>query len=279
MSIYTYLERFLEILTKIEPSVRELLKLRLTGDEGSLLMIVNISIKLFVILAVIQTIQLLFILMRAPEGATPYSRRKPGGKKILILGDSTAVGTGAQSPEYTIAGRFAADFPFADIVNLGVNGSKTSGMLQQLKIVEDETFDLVVILSGGNDVLVLNTESGLKRTLASVLEITNKLSNHQTVVLFYGTNGTTTSLPSIFQPFFTRKFKKIETAFEQACKNQDVPFIELFSNVEINPFKEDPRVYFSPDGIHPSDLGYQMWYKKMWQVFVEKKIPVFEILK
>lgn len=279
MHIYTYIEQFLEILTRIEPLIREILKLRLTGDEGSLLMIVNISVKLFIALTFIQTIQLLLILMRAPEGAVPYSRRRLGGKKILILGDSTAVGTGAQSPEYTIAGRFAADFPFSDIINLGVNGSRASGMLQQLKEVEGETFDLVVILSGGNDVLVLNTESGLKRTLTSVLEITNKMSNHQTVVLFYGTNGTTASLPSIFQPFFTRKFRKIEKGFEQACKNQDVPFIELFSNVEINPFKEDPRVYFSPDGIHPSDLGYQMWYKKMWEVFVEKKIPVFEILK
>ena len=279
MNIYTYIEQFLEILTRIEPPIREILKLKLTGDEASLFMIINISVKLFIVLAIIQTIQLLFVLMRAPEGATPYSRRKPGGKKILILGDSTAVGTGAQSPEYTIAGRFAADFPFADIINLGVNGSRTSGMLQQLKVVEGETFDLVVILSGGNDVLVLNTESGLIKTLSSVLEIANKVSNHQTVVLFYGTNGATSSLPSIFQPFFTRKFRKIETAFVQACKDQEVPFIELFSNDEINPFREDPHLYFSTDGIHPSDLGYQMWYKKMWQVFLDKKIPVFEILK
>lgn len=279
MNITIYLEKFFGILTQIEPAISEILKIKLTGYEEPLFMILNISVKIFILITFVQTIQLLFVLMRAPVGAIPYSRRKPGGKKILILGDSTAVGTGSQSPEYTIAGRFAQDFPSTDIINLGVNGSRTAGMLEQLKLVEGYTFDLVVILSGGNDVLVLNTESGLKKTLSSVLEITNKISNHQTVVLFYGTNGSTSSLPSIFQPFFTRKFRKIESAFEQACRDRGVPFIELFPNDAVNPFKDDPHLYFSADGIHPSDLGYQMWYRKMWEVFLEKKIPVFEALK
>src|SRR3989338_7153591 len=48
--------------------------------------------------------------------ARPFAVPNPKGeKRILIAGDSTAVGAGAAKPEDTIAGRLAHDFPQADI--------------------------------------------------------------------------------------------------------------------------------------------------------------------
>ena len=70
---------------------------------------------------------------------------------ILILGDSTAYGTGAAMVQETLAGRFAHDFPNIETHNYAINGSLTRDVFKQLENVQDSNYKLVIISTGGND--------------------------------------------------------------------------------------------------------------------------------
>jgi hypothetical protein len=60
----------------------------------------------------------------------PFSRSEPQAVfKILVLGDSTAFGTGATHPEDSTAGRLAARYPRASVTDLAVNGLRIAGLL------------------------------------------------------------------------------------------------------------------------------------------------------
>ena len=49
--------------------------------------------------------------------------------RVLVLGDSTGVGIGANRPEESIAGLLAQDFPAADIVNVSRSGARVADAL------------------------------------------------------------------------------------------------------------------------------------------------------
>lgn len=250
-----------------------------TSLEGTLLMSIGkMTLQLFVVFIIVQILQVLVLLLFTPTGAVPYSRRKDGGKKILILGDSTAVGTGALSPEFTIAGRIAIDFPKADILNLGVNGTRTRGVLAQLELVKDQSFDLIIISTGGNDVWAFTSFWRLKKTLRTIFSLANTLSNNNVIILFFGNNGSATFVPLLFRGAFLKRTEKIQALFKKITEEEKVPLVELFTTDSNNPFIETPKTYFAEDGMHPSDLGYWIWYKKMWEIIREKKLPILQAL-
>ncbi|MGE5616190.1 MAG: SGNH/GDSL hydrolase family protein, partial [Bacillota bacterium] len=71
---------------------------------------------------------------------------------IVIAGDSTAFGVGALPAEST-AGRLAAAFPHARVINVARSGANMSAVFEQLAKVEVSHADLVLIHAGANDVL------------------------------------------------------------------------------------------------------------------------------
>ena len=75
--------------------------------------------------------------------------------RIVILGDSTGVGIGAQRPEDSIAGLLAVEFPNADIVNVSQSGARVAHVTKQARRCTrlGWHFDLALLHVGGNDVL------------------------------------------------------------------------------------------------------------------------------
>jgi hypothetical protein len=73
-------------------------------------------------------------------------------KKVLILGDSTAVGAGA-NPEETIGGRLSKKFN-VDVINLGVNGAQTKDVVSQIKTVSEQKFYLTIIHIGNLETML-----------------------------------------------------------------------------------------------------------------------------
>lgn len=61
--------------------------------------------------------------------------------RILVAGDSTGVGTGADSPDDSIAGRIGSDYPEADIVNISENGIT----LEQSSMHYQKTADTILL--------------------------------------------------------------------------------------------------------------------------------------
>ena len=84
----------------------------------------------------------------------PFIRNNPAVRlRMLFIGDSTAVGTGARSNTQSVAGYFGHDYPAAQIDNNSYNGRKLHQMACQFPTKTKFQYDLVVAQIGANDIM------------------------------------------------------------------------------------------------------------------------------
>lgn len=88
--------------------------------------------------------------------------------RLLIVGDSTAVGTGASSPASSLAGLLAEQYPRLWIDNRARDGAKFADVLQQLS--GPERFDMVLVQAGGNDVIRMRGMDALREDIERVVD-------------------------------------------------------------------------------------------------------------
>src|SRR3989442_3978359 len=104
-------------------------------------------------------------------------------KTIVVAGDSTAFGVGAL-PAETTAGRIAAAFPHARVINVGKSGPNIGRVVEQLDSLVIERADLVLIHACANDVLEFRALRDVERDLCASLARAHRLSDN--VILMPG---------------------------------------------------------------------------------------------
>lgn len=198
----------------------------------------------------------------APEGATA---------SLLIVGDSTAVGTGASSPATSVAGLISRDHPALKIVNLAQDGARFADVVSQLDTGVRDTgvpragrrFDAVLVLAGGNDVIRLTDEQLLSREISRVVEIASNLAD--VVVLM--PSGNVGSAPFFFPPWswlMTHRSRMLHRLVSQAATRTGVHYVDLYQDEADDPFAQRPDEMNGKDGLHPSDAGYRLWVEQMF---------------
>jgi lysophospholipase L1-like esterase len=183
-------------------------------------------------------------------------------KRILIVGDSTGVGTGADDPSDSIAGRIADEFPFVEIINKSADGARASDVLEQLNSLEDTGFDIVLVQFGGNDILRFTDLDTLKRAVAEILQRAYQAAPK---VIFMST-GNVGSSPAFFSPIswiYTDRTRKVRSIFLLLSREKGVEYVDLFREKSEDPFLNDPKRYFAPDLLHPGSDGYLLWYEEL----------------
>ncbi len=217
----------------------------------------------------------LFIAMRfVSRKGVSYSRMDDAcTARILIAGDSTAVGTGAKSQEHTLAGFLAHDFPKVNIENVAVNGARTHSIVHQLTRAEGKEYDMIMISTGGNDIWTFTPLSKLRDDLTRVISKAKKMSNHKVIIIFFGNEGSAPFFPFLLRSFLMWRTKKVHRLFFEVTHREEVPLIQLFTEPKGNPFVHNPETFFAADGLHPNDAGYWEWYKKLWSLMVAGNYP------
>lgn len=199
---------------------------------------------------------------RAQTAVTqPFERRLSNAKlKFLVIGDSSAVGVGANPQSGSVAGRLAADFPTADVQNIAVSGSKVADALKQLEsLPDDQRYDLILIQIGGNDIVRNTPYKDLEQSLPRVLDLAKHHSDH-VIQLTSGNVGTSKLLPLGTRWYFTIRTQKVREIFIRINRDQGTSYIDLYRNKSNDPYAKDPKKYYSPDFFHPSAEGYGDWY-------------------
>ncbi len=189
-------------------------------------------------------------------------------KKVLILGDSTAVGTGANRPEDTFSGKLARDIPQITIHNRATNGARVRDLLPTLQSIGSARYDLVIISIGGNDIWHLSSPAKLERQLSTILDWANRISGEHVVLLGYSNIGSAPLFPRWLRRYLGRRALRQRDIFRRAAHEKRVKFIDLLTDDSTDPFRQKPGVFFAKDGIHPSSAGYHLWYKMMWREIV-----------
>jgi lysophospholipase L1-like esterase len=177
---------------------------------------------------------------------------------LLVVGDSTGVGTGASSPAASLAGLIARAHPRLKIVNRASDGAKYEDIARQLEAASGERFDAILVLGGGNDVIRLTPYAPLEENIARV----GTLARTQARLVVFMPSGNVGSAPFFFPPWswlMTQRSRSLHGFVRQVAADNGALYVNLFREKPEDPFALRPDELNAKDGLHPSDAGYRLW--------------------
>lgn len=194
------------------------------------------------------------------RGSEPFQNNPDTpAMRVLVVGDSTAVGTGASSASESLAGLMARQHPQTQIENRARDGARFADVLAQL--VGQQRFDMVIVQAGGNDVIRLRGLDAMQGDIDRVADRARELSD--TVVLMPA--GNVGNAPFFFAPvswWMTQRSRAMHGFVRQAAARTGALYVNLFHERADDPFVSNPALNAS-DGLHPSDAGYRVWFEQL----------------
>ena len=224
-----------------------------------------------------RTLTLLFLILCAASCAHSDSSEKENKANIMreeqgvsvvytALGDSTGVGVGARQGGGYVARlfeRLKRERPRARLTNLCVSGATTEDVLRgQLKTALTSRPTLVTLGIGINDIGHGLSAETFARNYEEIIRRLKEETGARLVV---------TNIPDIsFAPVVPPSARD-ETRSRVQLFNEKIHAIaERYDLLVVDIYTETHRVipehpeFFSEDGFHPSDAGYEYWAKTMW---------------
>jgi lysophospholipase L1-like esterase len=195
-------------------------------------------------------------IIKLPSHAEFLVRKSKGSiQNLLIIGESTAAGVGASSPNATfshyIYNQLKQEY---DIYNLGKKGLKVENLKKLLVHGQPDIpmeIQTAVILIGANDCFKFTPPGKFKKHIKEFVLL---------LILMKGTEKIIISpIPFVHQfPSLPKSIRFFlgwhRTILTKELENLAKKLPEMkFENIKI----KYPIEYFAEDGIHPSDMGYE----------------------
>lgn len=191
--------------------------------------------------------------------------------RILVAGDSTAVGVGSD-PEYSVAGRLAEDLN-AFIENVSKSGAKMEDVVDQLARARRTSYDLLVIHAGANDVMYFSNFDEVATHTNFALEKAHTLSD-KVVLLTSGDIGKAPLWPRPVGWLMTSRTKKVRGIIKPKVEGSGAEYVDLYMLPD--PFADDPKRYYAPDLLHLSGDGYGVWFEHITDVVKNRWPELYE---
>ena len=163
--------------------------------------------------------------------------------EIVMLGDSI-----------TGRGNWKKLLENEHLVNLGVDGDTTSGILNRVNIVVELEPKFVFLMAGINDLCMSIPLEDIFENYKKILEIFKK-KNINLIVQ----STLITQMSAV-----NKKVESFNKLLREYCEEKDIKFIDLnnfFSN-EDNLLRED----LTTDGLHLGEKAYKVWAYKLKQM-------------
>jgi acyl-CoA thioesterase I len=191
----------------------------------------------------------------------------------VALGDSTGAGVGAkQGGGYParLLKRMERIRPDSRLVNLCVSGATTGDVLRsQVGRVAAGRPGLVTLGIGINDLSRNRTVEDFGRDFEAIARRLRADTDAPVVVTNIPDITSAPAVPAFLRDEARRRIRLFNQRIAEIIARNDLMPVDIYTNShEIIP--EHPE-FFSPDGFHPSDAGYEYWAHAMWPV-VKKAI-------
>lgn len=193
---------------------------------------------------------------------TPFSHpTDEGSRALLVLGDSTAVGVGATTPEESLAGLLAQEIQATSVENYAVSGACLDELDGQKARARFPAYECILIQAGANDIILFKN---LTRSAAMLGLLLGSLPPARHIfVLSAGDIGRTTIFPPLMRPFLSYTNGVLHRLLEKTCMRHGATYVNLYEPLLHDPFVQEPDKYLSEDGLHPSSEGYRRWFEKV----------------
>lgn len=192
----------------------------------------------------------------------PYQYRSlRARKRVLIVGDSTGVGVGAERPTDSIGGLLTAEYRDAELINLSVGGACIADVLTQLRAVghDGRRFDLVLLHIGGNDIMRTST---MQQSLLAIGPLLTRLQQLGRRVVWLGPGDI--GLAPLFRPPFSwwmsYRTRLACDTFHRLATQHGVEYVGFHGDPHRLVLARERHIYFAADGLHPSSHAYRYVY-------------------
>lgn len=210
-------------------------------------------------------------LQRVPEarrisaGAQAYTQQPVAPvRHLLVMGDSTGMGTGASHPRDSVAGRIGALHPDWRIDNLAVNGARVADLAAQAERARalPSRPDLVLLMVGGNDVIRLSNWGLLEADLlASVRQAVAR--GARVVLVPCAEVGRSPMFLPPMSWWFNARSNTLHRVVASVAARTGALVVDLRTPAEQDPFVQQPARHHAADGLHPSSDGYGVWTRQI----------------
>jgi lysophospholipase L1-like esterase len=199
---------------------------------------------------------------RPPEGTQPFGDPGAPGLRLVVLGDSTAVGQGAPPPAGIAAGvaeQLAAGGRRVALRNLAVSGATWADVRrQQAAPAAALRPDVVFVSAGANDVTAGRRAGAVRDDVAAVVR-TLRAGSPAPLVVITGVPDMG-SIPRFAQPLrwlVGRRGAHLDAAVRAEAERLRVPLVPIAQRTG-PAFRRDPSL-FAADRFHPDARGYAVW--------------------
>ncbi len=191
-------------------------------------------------------------------------------KKItyVALGDSLTAGVGASAEDKTYPYRLAkllADKQNAQVtvVNLGWPGATAADVLNiQIPLLAELHPDIVTLAIGTNDMHNQVPAKLFQQTMSTIVDNLASTTKHLNVINIPYLGNRSVFFPP-YRLYFDWQTKRYNSPLRNSLVGKQVNVIDIYSLTRQKAFS-DPQ-YYSADGFHPSDAGYDFWSENLYE--------------
>jgi acyl-CoA thioesterase-1 len=203
--------------------------------------------------------------MTPKSSATSPQPPVTGPIKYAALGDSTGAGVGARDGGYVarLFRRIQQTRPESRLTNLCISGATTSDVLRaQVNHAIVAGPNLVTLGIGINDIGHGVTPDEFGKNYDEILARLRNETKAAIVVTNIPDISTAPRIPQIVRDEYLRLIVEFNRRLEEIAVRHGVTLFDVYTITH----EQLPghREYFSDDGFHPSDEGYELWAEKMW---------------
>lgn len=201
-------------------------------------------------------------------GAAERTAEKPmitGPIVYVALGDSTGAGVGAREGGYVkrLFDRIVEQRPGSTLQNLCVSGATTADVVRsQLEQGVALNPDLVTVGIGINDIGHGLTLEQFSKNFEEILSMLKEKTHARIVVTNLPDVSSAPRIPSVMRSEYQRQIELFCRRLEEIANRHGVTIFDVYT-ITKEELPSHPE-YFSADGFHPSDEGYEYWATQMW---------------
>jgi len=204
---------------------------------------------------------------------TPMNTSSPlksGPIVYVALGDSTGVGQGASNGGYVdrMFRKLEVQRPGSRLLNLCVSGATTIDVVkEQLDEGIAANPDLVTLGVGINDIGHGLSLQEFARNYQSILDRLKKETHAVVVVTNIPDISSAPRIPSAMRDEYQRTIDQFNQKLQEIATTSGVIVFDIYT-ITREQLPAHPE-FFSADGFHPSDAGYEMWAEQMWPTLLK----------
>lgn len=199
-------------------------------------------------------------------GQKPSDKPMTSGPIVYVaVGDSTGAGVGAREGGYVarLSKRIEERRPGSKLVNLCVSGATTQDLIRdQLERAVASDPDLVTIGIGINDIGHGLTLDQFAKNYEEILSTVKQKTRARIVVTNIPDISSAPRIPGPMRSEYQQRIVQYCQRLEEIANRYGVTIFDVYS-ITKQELPSHPE-YFSADGFHPSDRGYELWATAMW---------------